>query len=49
MVKSDHGVRVPQHTYFRPTLSTDVVQRVLWWDMQRGALVEKGQGPMAEK
>jgi hypothetical protein len=33
----------------RPTLSIDIVQWVLQWERQRGALVEKRQGPMAYK
>jgi hypothetical protein len=29
----------------RPTLSIDMFQRVLWWRIKRGVLVEKGNNP----
>ena len=35
---------VPIRHILRPTLSTDMVQQVLQWGAQRGALVEKGKG-----
>ena len=35
----------PKRHILRPTLSTDMVQRVLWWRRKSGARVEKGKGP----
>ncbi len=42
---SDHGVRVPKRHILRPTLSTDMVQRVLMGERQKGALVETCKDP----
>ena len=33
----------------RPTLSADMVQKVLWWERQKRCSNRKRQGPMAEK
>ena len=38
-------IEVPNIHVLRPTLSTDMVQQVLQWERQLGALVEKGKGP----
>ena len=41
---------VPKKHIIRPTLSTNMVQRVLLWDRQKRCYIgRKRQGPMAEK
>ena len=46
--QSDHGVWDPQKTKFlRPTLSTYMVQRVLWWERQKRCSSTTRRGPMA--
>ena len=36
---------VPTRRILRPTICTIMVQWVLWWERQRGAMIEKGRGP----
>ena len=36
--------KVPKRHILRPTLSINMVQRVLRWERQNGALIEKGKG-----
>ena len=43
-VKSDHGVQGPQKTCLRPTLSTEMVQRVLRWERQKRCFGRKKAG-----
>jgi hypothetical protein len=40
---------IPKRHILRPTLSTNMVQRVLWWERQKRYYGRKRQGPMAEK
>ena len=40
---------VPKRHILWPTLSTSMVQRVLWWERQNRSCDRKRQGPMAEK
>ena len=42
-------MKVSKRHILRPTLSTDMVQWILWRKGKRGALVEKGKGHMAKK
>jgi hypothetical protein len=48
--ESDHEVRGPQNIYFKkPTLSTNMIQRVLRWERQKRCSSRKRQGPVIEK
>ena len=40
---------VPTRYFVRPTLSTDMVQQILWWERQKRCYGRKRQGPMAKK
>ena len=40
---------VPKRHISRPTLSTGMIQQVLWWERQRRCYSRKKQGPIAEK
>ena len=40
---------VPTRYFLRPTLSTDMVQQILWWERQKRCYGRKRQGPMAKK
>ena len=36
---------VPKRHGLRPTLSTNMIRRILQWGGKRGAMVEEGKGP----
>ena len=41
MVRVTMEFQVPNRHIFRPTLSTDMVQQILWWERQKRCMIEK--------
>ena len=48
-VKVTMKFEVPKRHILRPTLSTNMIQWVLWWEKQIGTQLEKRQGPITKK
>ena len=48
-VKVAMEFKVPKRHILRPTLSTNMVQHILWWERQDRCYGRKRQGPMAKK